>query len=260
MRNILIIFAGLIVNFSFGQSGISESVSDSIALKKGTHSGKSIAAYYDANKGDETPSQAIGTVGEGSLVHAKLMPYFGANYTYFDTLSYFEGRAFTHEEVKEVILATYDSLAKICDNHFYLMELSNKEGGKMFPHHTHQNGMSVDFMMPMLKDGETYVGLDTLGAEHYWLKFDNQGRLEKDPSITVDFNLIARHVLILDYLAKKQGFKISKLIVKIEYKDELFASEYGKLLKSSGIYVVQKLTPMVNELHDEHFHIDFQKL
>lgn len=243
----------------FGQKDASTLVSDSIALKKGSHKDENVAAYYALHKGDALPSKAIGTVGKGSLQNGKLIPYYGKNYTYFDSLSYFEGRAFTHELVRDIILNSYDSLAQLCDNHFYLMELSNKEGGKMFPHHTHQNGMSVDFMMPMLKEGKTYTGLDTLGADHYWLKFDNSGKWTEDPRVSVDFNLIARQVLILDAEAKKLGLKVAKLIVKIEYKDELFETEYGKQLKESGIYVVQKLTPMVNELHDEHFHIDFEK-
>lgn len=235
-------------------------VADSISLRQALHQGKSIDRYYAANSGNSVESESIGSVGKGSLKNGKLMPFIGANYSYFDTLSYFEGRAFTHSKVKDVILEAYDSLAKLNDRHYKLMELSNEEGGKMFPHHTHQNGMSVDFMMPLVQHGKPYYDLDDTGADHYLLKFDDDGLYSEDKSVSVDFDLIAQHILILEHFARSKGYKISKVIIKIEFKDELFATPYGKQLKASDVYVVQKLTPLVNSLHDEHYHIDFAKL
>ena len=141
--------------------------------------------------------------------------------------------------------------------YFGVMECSNEHGGEMQPHKTHQNGLSVDFMMPLLKDDLPYYGLDSLGLMHYLLDFDHAGKYKKDPTVSVDFNLMARQILLLDFFAKKVGLKIFKVIVKIEFKDELFMTEYGKLLKASDIYVVQGLTPTINALHDDHFHIDF---
>ena len=44
---------------------------------------------------------------------------------------------------------------------------------------------------------------------------------------------------------------------KLELKDELYTCEYGEALKASGIYIVKSLTPSINQLHDEHYHIDF---
>lgn len=52
--------------------------------------------------------------------------------------------------------------------------------------------------------------------------------------------------------------KIGKVIIKLELKDELFASIYGKELLSNGIYFAQKLTPLINGVHDEHYHVDFE--
>jgi len=144
--------------------------------------------------------------------------------------------------------------------HFFLMELSNKEGGKIFPHRTHQNGLSVDFMMPMLKNDVPYIGLDTLGADHYWLSFNDQGEYSEDKTIVVDFELIAEHILQLEKNARINGLKISKVIIKVEYKDELFAGKAGQKLKNSGIYVVQNLSKLINDIHDDHYHIDFKKI
>lgn len=217
--------------------------------------------FYEKNKGNDLPSKSTGSVSNGKLENGKLMSFYGTNFTYFDTLSYFKGRAYVNENVKTTVIKTYEELLIQCPKrHFYVMECSNKEGGKINPHHTHQNGLSVDFMMPLLKAGKDYYGLDTIGSHHYWLEFDNNGNYSKDNSISIDFDLIAKHILLLNEMAKKQGLKISKVIIKTELKDELFATENGKALVASKIYVVQKLTPLINSLHDEHYHIDFEEI
>ncbi len=139
------------------------------------------------------------------------------------------------------------------------MECSNEHGGKLFPHRTHQNGLSVDFMMPLTQGGKAYYGLDDLEKDHYWLEFDNDGNYSKDKSVAIDFDLMVQHILLLDQQARENGLKVSKVIIKIELKDEMFATSYGEKLKSSGVYVVKSLTPMINALHDEHYHIDFEE-
>lgn len=259
MRNLNLTFFLCFSVLSWGQ-GYENAVRDSIQSKGQVHSNKRVEAYFEANKGNDLESKSIGSVSNGSLQNGKMMPFHGKNFTYFDTLSYFENRAFTNGSVKQIIMDTYDSLSKITDRHFGLMELSNKDGGKMFPHQTHQNGMSVDFMMPLLKDGVPYYGIDSLGADHYWLSFNDRGQYSKDPSIEIDFDLIARHILILNGLAKQFQMKVSKVIIKVEYKPLLFAGAYGALLKSTGIYVVKELSKIVNDIHDEHYHIDFGSL
>ncbi|NOQ73002.1 MAG: hypothetical protein GQ574_13415 [Crocinitomix sp.] len=216
-----------------------------------------IMEYMQLKANDDTVSAAIGTVGNGTLQHAKLMPYKGKNFIYFDRESYLAGRGFLHGSVRKSVLTTYDSLSRsLPHRYFNIMECSNEDGGEMFPHKTHQTGMSIDFMMPLLKDNKPYYGLDTIGAAHYMLNFDDDGKYSRDPSISIDFNLVARKILLLDYFARQNGLNIFKVIIKIELKDELFATEYGKILKASEIYVVQGLSPLINALHDDHFHID----
>ena len=88
----------------------------------------------------------------------------------------------------------------------------------------------------------------------YLLDFDSKGQRKKTE---IDFDLMGKHILTLEKNARKQGIKIKKIIFKIDLKDELFASQYGAELKSSGIYFAQQLTPLLNKLHDDHYHIDF---
>lgn len=220
-----------------------------------------IMDYYELNKGNDQGSKSVGSVSNGKLENAKLVPYYGKNFTYFDKDSYLGGRAFVNGKVKSTILEAYYALyTQLPERHFYLMECSNQEGGKLFPHKTHQNGLSVDFMMRMTKNGNDYYGLDTIGKEHYWLSFNDDGKYSSDTAVKVDFNLIARHILLLNEKAKDNGLRITKVIIRIEFKDELFATENGQKLKSSGIYVVKGLTKLINALHDEHYHVDFGKI
>ena len=240
---------------------LGKKIQDSIAEMKSQLAKMTIDQFQALHLGDTLKSKSVGTHGNGELINGHLMPFKGPNFTYFDELSYKSGRAFMNIDAKKSVLHAYEQLAKtLPDRHFYLMECSNQKGGEMLPHKTHQNGLSVDFMMPLIKDDKPFVGLDTIGADHYWLSFDDNGKYDKDKRISVDFNTIARHILILDKSARKFGLKVKKVIIKIEFKDKLFATEFGKLLKDSDIYFVQKLSPMVNALHDEHYHIDFSFL
>ena len=235
-----------------------KSVLDSLK-KTDTTSIKQIEVYYQKNKGNDLPSQSIGTTGKGSLKNGKLIPFKGNNFTYFDTQSYLNGRAFLNDKVLKTLLGAYKEFETLLPNRmFYVMECSNQHGGKMFPHKTHQNGLSIDFMMPLIKNRKPYYGLDTLEGDHYFLEFDNSGKLKDDPTISIDFNLVAQHILVLNKVANLMGVKISKVIINTDLKNELFATSNGKTLKTSGIYVVQKLSPLINSLHDDHYHIDFE--
>lgn len=217
--------------------------------------------YIAQHKNNKTPSQSIGSVSNGTLKNGKLIPYKGSNFCYFDETSYLSGRAFTNEKVLKTILSGYKKLESLRPSRkFQIMECSHQHGGKLWPHRTHQNGLSVDFMMPKLKNSKPYYKLDSLGTNHYWLTFDDNGKYEKDTTISLDFELIAQHLLVLQAEAKKQHLKIAKVIIKIELKEELFKGHYGQLLEQSGIYIVKSLTPTINNLHDEHYHVDFKEV
>lgn len=230
----------------------SESIEDSIL--------SAVDQYYRDQDTTHLPSQSLGSISNGSLQHGRLIPFSGKNYHYFDTLSYLSERAYMHENVLETVLDAYSNLDSLLPSrHFCVMECSHKDGGNLFPHRTHQNGLSVDFMMPKLQNGLPYYGLDGLGGNHYALTFDKNGRYSEDASIELDFNTIALHILELQKSAKQNGLTIEKVIINTDLKDELFATVNGQILMKSGIYVVQNLTPLINSVHDDHFHVDFKK-
>ncbi|MCP4521534.1 MAG: hypothetical protein GY827_07570 [Cytophagales bacterium] len=205
-----------------------------------------------------TSSESRGTVSNGSLHNGVLMPYTGKNYKYFDTSSYLAKRAFTNIKVRDAVVQTYQKLEPN-NRQYQIMECSHEHGGKLYPHRTHQNGLSVDFMMPLIKNNQPYYDLDNTGKNHYWLDFDNDGKYSEDQTVSIDFDAVVEHLLTLNKTAKQNGLAIAKVIIKVELKDELFAAKCGKELKNSGIYIVQKLGPLINSLHDEHYHIDFKE-
>jgi penicillin-insensitive murein endopeptidase len=217
-----------------------------------------VDAYFNKHE-HQNESNSIGSVSNGKLENGVLIPYYGENYQYFDKTSYLSGRAFSHKSVATTILDTYEQLLKNgIDRYFRVMECSHQHGGKIFPHRTHQNGLSVDFMTPLMKNSKPYYKLDSLGASHYLLEFNNNGEYVKDTSVRIDFDMVALHILTLNKTAQEQGLSISKVIFKTELKEELYSSKYGAELKNSGIYITKNLQPIINELHDDHYHVDFK--
>lgn len=217
-----------------------------------------IRELYDRYSKNNGTSISNGTVSNGSLKNGKLFPFKGPNFIYFDSTSYLNKHAFVNEKVHQTVLATYRQFETILPHfEFGLMECSNEHGGKIWPHRTHQNGLSVDFMSPLLKNGVSSMDFNTIGFPHYLMDFDENGVYTEDSCYTIDFNRIAQHLLELDKQAKKNGLKIEKVILKIALKDNLFATEYGKQLKASGIYFTSNLSDLIDSLHDDHYHVDF---
>jgi penicillin-insensitive murein endopeptidase len=112
-------------------------------------------------------------------------------------------------------------------------------------------------MTPLLKDGKPYTGFDYTGAMHYLMDFDANGRYNEDPTVTIDFDAMAIHLLAVIEEAPKQGLQVEKIIWKMQLRDELFATENGKKLRAKGVYITTHLSPLINALHDDHYHVDF---
>jgi len=220
-----------------------------------------IAEHYKRYSGISDKSISLGSVGNGSLKNGRIVPFSGTNFHYFDSTSYLKNRCFVHEKVLSTLLRAYKTLeTSAAGIQFGLMECSRENGGRIRPHLTHQNGLSVDFMTPLKKDGKQCTAYDFTGAPHYLMQFDERGAYTKDPAVSIDFETMALHLLALIDAAKANGLAIEKVILKLNLKDDLYATVSGRKLKASGIYFASSLTPIVNQLHDDHFHVDFKLL
>jgi len=139
------------------------------------------------------------------------------------------------------------------------MECGLREGGKTLIHKTHQNGLSVDLMVPKKNTaGDQVRRYDWIGMLHYLLEFTDEGKLAFDSSTHLDFENLGSLVVALDDAAKKNGLRIKMVILKIELKDDFYATSTGKEIKHRGIYLAQSLPPWTNRMHDDHIHVDFE--
>ena len=87
---------------------------------------------------------------------------------------------------------------------------------------------------------------------------NEDGQYTDDVSISIDFEQVAKEIVTMDKEAKALGLKITKVIFNTDLRDELFSTSYGQILMSSGPYITRNLEPVINDLHDDHFHVDFE--
>ncbi len=131
-------------------------------------------------------------------------------------------------------------------------ETGLREGGSFKPHKSHQNGLSVDFFVPVIDRAGTPKEL-SIGVSNqfgYAIEFDQRAQFE---NLKIDFESMARHIDALAVAAKKEGIGIEVVIFDKQFQPMLFASPTGRRLKGSVAFSVKK--PWVR--HDEHYHVNF---
>jgi penicillin-insensitive murein endopeptidase len=217
-------------------------------------------SYRELTFKNNGTSRATGEFSSGSLYNSYLIPYTGKNFKYFSYLSYFiMDNGYMHSAMYHTILDSYKSCEKLCPGiKFQLMECANKNGGKMAIHRTHQLGLSADFMVVKKVGKAQKTNLDHLGMAHYLHGFDDHGKHEWFSNVEIDFETCAKHILTLDDASKKNGLRVTKVIFRIELLDDLFKTPSGQELQKRGIYFAQWMPDFINNLHDDHYHVDFQ--
>lgn len=217
----------------------------------------SLPEILHENKG---VSVSIGSVRNGKLQNGWLIPYHGNNFHFFSPVSYFLlNNGYVNSSVYNVIMDAYKTCEASCpDKEFILMECTQKHGGRMIFHWTHQNGLSADFMTPVTRSGHDNVWINNIGLSHYLLKFNKDGKWNLDSKTEIDFETMARHILALDEASAKHGMRIRKILFHTDLQDELFNSPSGQLLLDRNINFISRLSNFVNRLHDDHYHVDFE--
>jgi penicillin-insensitive murein DD-endopeptidase len=222
-----------------------------------------ISAYRELFYQNKGKSKSQGDFANGKLENAYLIPFSANNFSYFSLVSYFlMDNAYTNSKMHKTIIDAYADCEKSCPTiKFKLMECANKEGGKMAIHRTHQLGLSADFMVVKKnKSGDQSRFLDYFGMAHYLHGFDENGRHLLFKNVEIDFETCAKHILALDNAARNNGLKLSKVIFKLDLHDNLFTTPSGKEIKRRDIYFAQWMPPFIDNLHDDHYHVDFIEL
>jgi len=197
-------------------------------------------------------STCFGSSGSGRIEGAVGLPLAGANFAAYSELGLKLGRTYVHAQVHDVVLGAYSTLSRSTPDVQYVYgETGLRTGGPMPPHRTHENGTSVDFMVPVRgRDGRP-AQLPRTADNHYGydLEFDSAGQLG---DLRIDFAAIAAHLAQLDVEARRHGFGIARVILAPEYIPKVLATPVGQRIKSLAF---MKTRPWVR--HDEHYHVDF---
>jgi penicillin-insensitive murein endopeptidase len=155
--------------------------------------------------------------------------------------------------VHDVVVAAYAALERSAPGkHFVYGESGWAGGGRIQPHRTHQNGLSVDFFVPVLDASGRSVPIPTEVTNRfgYDIEFDTAARFGE---YAIDFDALAEHVYQLHVAARARGVGIALVIFDPPFLSRLFATPRGQSLQQNLNFM--KHAAWVR--HDEHYHVDF---
>ena len=198
-------------------------------------------------------SQCYGRPGLGRLDNGVRLPPSGANFSAYSKRAVAAGRTYVHDQVADIIVLAYRQLAadKV-SAHYVYGETGLASGGPFKPHRTHQNGLSVDFFVPV-RDGSGRAAMmptESQARLGYDIEFDKQGRYQ---DYRLDFAALADHLHALHAVAAKRGVGLTRVIIDTDFLPQLLATPRGPWLKQHIPFMMGK--PWVR--HDEHYHVDF---
>lgn len=198
-------------------------------------------------------STCYGTTSNGRLENGVQLPPDGSNFEGYSTIARMAGRTYVHSEVEAIILDSFAALEKEYPRKvFKYAETGFETGGEFKPHKTHRNGLSVDFMTPVIDRKGKSVHLPThpLNKFGYNIEFDGTGRYK---DMTIDYEAMAAHIVSLDRAAKLRGHGLWRVIFDPKLQPPLFETKHGQYLMTNVQF--SKRPSWVR--HDEHYHVDF---
>lgn len=203
---------------------------------------------------EDAQSTCYGTTANGRLENGVALPSKGPNFESYTALGGVLGRTYVHSRVWNVVVNTYKTMETSRHGIAYVYgETGKKHGGPFKPHKTHQNGLSVDFMVPVVDHKGRSIPLpaNAFNKFGYSLEFDEKGRHEK---YRIDFEAMAAHLLALKIEADRAGIGMWRVIFDPQLQPYLLATKTGQLLGENNISFSKKRSWV---RHDEHYHVDF---
>ena len=201
----------------------------------------------------ETESICYGTPAQGSLKNGKLLPRKGKNFSTYSLTGSLMGRTAVHSQVRDIVLQTYQDLyAKLPEKKYVYGETGWGEGGSFKPHKTHQNGLSVDFMVPIVDKNGKSIALPThaLNKWGYAIEFDSLGKFK---NYAIDFEALSAHLFYLHKNAVSKGVAVRRVIFDPKLRPQLYKTSHWPYLEKNLKF--SKQSSWVR--HDEHYHVDF---
>jgi len=198
-------------------------------------------------------STCYGTTSKGRVENAVKLPSSGKNFESYSSIAEAAGRTYVHSTVKDIIVASYKELEVEKPNKVYkYAETGFEEGGQFKPHKTHRNGLSVDFMTPVINKKKESVHLPThaLNRFGYDIEFDKNDNYD---GLSIDYEALAAHIVSLHKQSRKAGHDLWRVIFDPKLQPKLFKTQYAEYLEKH----IQFSTKRSWVRHDEHYHVDF---
>jgi len=211
------------------------------------------ALLWVGGRSSDRPSTCFGTGSRGALRDAWKLPRKGDNFRPYSVLGWLAGRTFVHGAVHEIVVDAYARLAATHPEYkFVYGETGFARGGSFEPHRTHQNGLSVDFMVPVRDATGAPVEIPTSIIEKfgYDLEFNDSGKLGE---LEIDFEAIALHLAELKNAASRRHAKIVRVIFDPKLRQRLTSTRAWPKIKA-----LPYMTKPAWIRHDEHYHVDFE--
>jgi penicillin-insensitive murein DD-endopeptidase len=113
-------------------------------------------------------------------------------------------------------------------------------GGPFKPHKTHQNGLSVDFMVPVIDTKGRSVPMPGNAGNRYGydIEFDANARYR---DLRIDFEALGEHLYALDEAGRRSGVRIGRVIFEPAFLPRLFATRRGPLLRDRIAFIRGKV-------------------
>lgn len=201
----------------------------------------------------EDKSVCYGNTSRGSIKGAVKLPSSGKNFESYSRLAGLIGRTYVHSEVKKILLNAYKALEKKYPKKvFKYAETGFKNGGKFKPHKTHQNGLSIDHMVPVVQKGKSvHLPTNVFNKLGYNIDFDLKGRYE---DYQLDYEALGALIVEIHKQTRKLGYNLWRVIFDPKMTPDLLKTSHGRYLRKH-IYFTKKRSWV---RHDEHIHIDFK--
>lgn len=199
-------------------------------------------------------SVCYGTTSKGRLDNGVQLPSTGPNFVSYGMVPEMAGRTYVHSKVRDIIVDAYRTLEhEQAGKVFKYAETGFENGGSFRPHKTHQNGLSVDFMVPVVDSSGKSVHLPThpLNRYGYDIEFDAKGRYG---DYVIDYEALAAHIVALHKAATLHGAGIWRVIFDPVLTPYLYRTNDGAYIRKN-ILIPRKKSWV---RHDEHYHVDFQ--
>ncbi|MFK8011742.1 MAG: penicillin-insensitive murein endopeptidase [Marinicellaceae bacterium] len=198
-------------------------------------------------------SECYGISSDGFIKNSVQLPSEGDNYVIYHKFGSILGRNHVHSKVASILINSYEKIhQKHPDLVYKYAETGWKNGGNFKPHKTHQNGLSVDFMVPVRDEFNQSVQLPTTVSNKfgYAIEFNKKGEFK---NYKIDYESMALHIVELDKEARLQGIKLKRVIFAPELRQHLFKTSQANYLNKNIVFMKNKAWVR----HDEHYHIDF---